>query len=167
MGSDDAAGLPPCSSLPYAGAKCGDGGMDAPLGQFICDDLEGFLKVAAFRELYDCLKVVPGGDGGDACSMEHDMAASACSKQLFSRTTCDVPPSTVDGGAMIGCAQIVAACPGEGGAGGIALADCRRFLAPFNDDERQFIVSCFFNPSGPQGMDCADKFENVCVFPGP
>jgi hypothetical protein len=162
------AGVSPCSSLPYASVQCGDGAMDEPpLGQFICEDLEGDLKLAAFRELYDCLKVIPGADGGaDACSGAHDDAASACSRQLFSRTTCSVPPSTVDGGAL-GCAQIVASCPGDSDAGGISLGECQRFLSPFNDKAREFIVSCYFDPAMPPGTSCADKFENVCVFPEP
>jgi hypothetical protein len=161
------AGVSPCSSLPYATVQCGDAMDQPPLGQFICEDLEGDLKIAAFQELYDCLKAIPGADGGaDACSTAHDDAASACSKQLFSRTTCDVPPITVDGGAF-GCAQIVASCPGDGGTDGISLSDCQRFLSPFNDKAREFIVSCYFDPTMPAGTGCADKFENVCVFPEP
>jgi hypothetical protein len=45
------------------------------------------------------------------------------------------------------------------------MGDCQRFLAPFTDDAREFIVSCYFDPMVPQGAGCADKFENKCVFP--
>jgi hypothetical protein len=162
------AGVAPCSSLGYANVNCGDDAMaEPPLGAFICTDLEGDLKLAAMRELVDCLKTIPGADGGDdACSMAHEMAASACSVQLFSRRTCSVPAITVDGGVQ-GCAEIVASCPSDGGAGGISLGDCQRFLSPFNDAAREFIISCYFDPNMPQGANCADKFENVCVFPDP
>jgi hypothetical protein len=160
-------GVSACSTLGYAKVDCsGDGGMEPPLGAFICTDLEGDLKIAAFRELYDCLKAIPGADGGadDACSMAHETAATACSVKLFSRTACTVPTSALDGG-MKGCAEVVASCPGDAGAGGISLADCQRFLSPFNDAARQFIFDCYFDPSTPAGAGCADKFENECVFP--
>ena len=48
---------------------------------------------------------------------------------------------------------------------GITMADCQRFLAPFNDAARQTIVACYFDANGPQGSSCGDKFENECVFP--
>jgi hypothetical protein len=163
----DAGAVSACSTLGYAKVDCSDdGGMDPPLGAFICTDLEGDLKIAAFRELYDCLKAIPGADGGadDACSTAHETAATACSVKLFSRTTCTVPTSPIDGG-MKGCADVVASCPGDAGAGGVSLADCQRFLSPFNDAARQFIFDCYFDPSTPPGAGCADKFENECVFP--
>jgi hypothetical protein len=166
--TSDAGSAPACDTLGYSKVNCGDDAMaEPPFGAFTCQDLEGDLKIAAMQELFDCLKTIPGADGGadDACSMAHEMAASACSVKLFSRTTCSVPNSTVDGGAL-GCAQIVASCPASAdGAPGITMADCQRFLSPFNDAARQFIISCYFDPMTPQGTGCADKFENKCVFP--
>jgi hypothetical protein len=167
---DDSAGgsAPACATLGFAKINCGDDAMpDPPLGAFICDDLQDDLKTAAMQELFDCLKSIPGADGGaaDACSMAHETAAAACSVKLFSRTTCTVPNSTVDGGAL-GCSQIVASCPASAdGAPGITMADCQRFLSPFNADAREFIISCYFDPMVPAGAGCADKFENECVFP--
>jgi len=167
--ADDADGgdaaSPRCSVLAYNDLFCDDAGQDRPLGAFICRDLEGDLKTAAFQELLDCLKKVPGADGGaSACSTEHDAAAADCSKNIFNRSTCAAPSVSVDGGAY-GCAQVVASCPGDGGAGGITLAQCQSWLAPFNAEARQFIFECNVDPTTPAGSSCADKFENECVFP--
>jgi len=166
---DDAAdaSTPPCSALPYHGEICtDDAGMEgAPLGAAICDDLDGDLKLAAFQELFDCLKEAPGADGGsDACSAAHDDAASDCSKKIFNRSTCAVSDGNVDGGSY-GCTQIVASCPPDAGTGGITIAQCQAWLSPFNDAARQGIIECYLDPSTPAGSSCADKFENECVFP--
>jgi hypothetical protein len=108
---------------------------------------------------------VPEADGGaDPCSAAHDRAAGDCSKNIFSRSTCAASDVNVDGGAY-GCAQVVASCPADAGGGGITMADCQRFLAPFNASARQFIFECYLDPMTPAGTGCADKFENECVFP--
>src|SRR5882724_8083611 len=104
------AGTSPCGQLPYYAVTCTDdaGTMDQPLGAFICDSYVHDLKIAAFNELFDCLKVVPGDDAGTtACSPAHDAAANACATRIFNRTTCTVPDVTLDGGTF-GCAQVVA-----------------------------------------------------------
>jgi hypothetical protein len=167
--ADDAAdaSVPPCTWLTYHDQVCTDdaGTQGAPLGAAICDDLEGDLKLAAFQELIDCLKVVPGADGGsDACSSAHDAAASDCSKMIFNRSMCAVPDSNVDGGSY-GCAQIAASCPSDAGADGITVEQCQAWLGPFNDAARRGIIDCYLDPATPAGSSCADKFENGCVFP--
>jgi hypothetical protein len=160
------AGTQSCSSLPYYTQVCADdGGGHAPLGASICDDLDQDIKIAAAQELFDCLKSIPGADAGaDACSAAHDTAAGDCSKKIFNRSTCAVPDGNVDGGAY-GCAQIVASCPSDGGAGGITLAQCQAWLNPFNAAARQRIIACYLDPGTPAGTSCGDKFENECVFP--
>jgi hypothetical protein len=158
------AATSPCTALPYYATKCGDAADESPLGAAICDDLNGDLKAAAFRELFDCLKALPGADGGaDACSAAHDTAAGQCSINIFNRSTCAVPDSSVDGGAY-GCAQVAASCPSDGGTGGITIAQCQSWLAPFNALGRQGIIECYLDPMTPAGSSCADKFENQCVF---
>jgi hypothetical protein len=164
---DDAGTAPPCSALPYFAQSCADDAGDrAPLGARICSALELDTKIAAARELFDCLKATPGADGGDeACSPAHDAAAADCSIKIFSGSTCSVPDGDgVDGGAY-GCAQIAASCPPDAGAGGITIAQCQAWLNPFNAAARQDIIDCYLDPNIPSGTSCADKFENQCVFP--
>lgn len=165
-GSD--AGMPQCSLLAYYAVACTDdaGGTGMPLGADICDYYRPNIKIAAFNELFDCLKTVPGDDAGTtACSDAHDAAASACANKIFNRASCPVPDVTLDGGTY-GCAQVVASCPADGGVTGITLDQCQGWVAPFNAATRQAIFDCYLDPgTGAGSTSCADKFENDCVFP--
>jgi len=165
VGAD--AGTPPCAQLPYYAVTCADdaGAMDAPLGAITCDYYDQSIKVAAFIELFDCLKAIPGDDAGTtACSPAHDAAAMACASKIFNRTSCTVPDVTIDGGTF-GCAQVVASCPSDDAGGGITLDRCQSWVGPFNATARDDIFACYWDPATPAGTSCADKFENYCVFP--
>lgn len=154
-----------CGSLPYASHTCVDDdagaeGGSEPLGVAICNFYGDALKPAAFTELFDCLKKAPGvADGGAGSCAAHDAAVAVCSKNIFNRSTCTTPDSmTADGGAL-GCKQLVASCPA------ITLAKCQAWTSPLNAELRQFVLNCGTDPGLEGAADCADKFENVCVFP--
>ena len=165
VGSD--AGTPPCGQLPYNAVVCADdAGTGAPLGAQICDYYDGKIKIAAFNELFDCLKALPSDDAGTtACSEAHIVAASVCANRIFNRGSCAVPDIPLDGGTY-GCAEVVSSCPSDGGPGGITLDQCRGWVSPFNAATRQSIFDCYLDPGmGAGSTSCADKFENYCVFP--
>jgi hypothetical protein len=171
-GSDDGGAEGRCATLPYANDTC-IGDVDAgteggvPLGLSLCQSLEGSLKPAAFDELFTCLQAAPGAnDGGAFDCTAHEAAVTACSKNVFNRSTCAVPDGTTADGGVLGCAQIVAACPpDDAGNPGITLAQCQSWLSPFSSATRQAMLSCGIDPGLEGAANCADKFENVCVFP--
>lgn len=159
-----------CDTLPYASSTCTDdagaeGGF--PLGLSVCAGLKDVLKPSAFAELMDCLTKAPNvADGGQGDCTAHDAAAALCSTSIFNRSTCTVPDAASEDGGALGCAQIVASCPAnDAGNPGITLAQCQRWLSPMNAAARQAALSCGIDPSLEGAADCADKFENVCVFP--
>ena len=153
--------------LPYYGVSCRDDAGDdwPPAGATLCDTLETDLKRTALLELFDCLKALPGGDGGmDACGTAHDQGSADCSRSIFNRSMCPVPDSVVEGG-LYGCAQIAASCGPDSGDGGIPVLLCQSWLGPFNATARQGIIDCYLDPSPTGATSCRDKFENYCVFP--
>ena len=155
-----------CAMLPYYGTVCRyDSGIDGPpAGASLCDTLVTDLKATALLELFDCLKVLPGADGGmDACSAAHDQASADCSRSIFSRSMCPVPDSVVEGG-LYGCSQIAASCGPDSGDGGIPVALCQAWLGPFNATARQAMIDCYLDPATGGATSCRDKFENYCVF---
>lgn len=163
---NDAGTSPRCSMLPYFGTTCrNDAGLDGPpAGASLCETLEPHLKTSALVELFDCLKVLPGGDGGmDACSAQHDQGSADCSRSIFGRSMCAVPDGVVDGG-VYGCAEIAASCGPDSGDGGIPVSLCRAWLGPFNATTRQEIIDCYLGPDPIPATSCRDKFENYCVF---
>jgi len=155
-----------CANLPYYGTTCrDDGGIDGPsAGESLCTTLDTDLKATALLELFDCLKILPGGDGGmDACSPAHEQGSADCSRSIFNRSMCPVPDSVVEGG-LYGCAQIAASCGPDSGAGGIPVALCQAWLGPFKATTRQGIIDCYVDPAPTGATSCRDKFENYCVF---
>jgi hypothetical protein len=169
-GADDGGNEGICGTLPYAADTCPDpAGEGMPvLGVQLCESFQARLKPAAFTELFNCLKQAPGvGDGGAASCMAHETAVGACSKAIFNRSTCTVPDSTDGDGGTLGCAQIVAACKADdAGNPGVTLAQCQSWLSPFGAAARQTALTCGNDPSleGSGATNCADKFENFCVF---
>jgi hypothetical protein len=165
--SADAGATGNCAMLPYYGNLCSDDAGTAwpPTGASLCDTLEPDLKVSAFNELFNCLKVLPGADGGmDACGMEHDQGAEDCSRGIFNRSMCPVADGVAEGG-LYGCTQIAASCGPDSGDGGIPVELCRAWLGPFNATARQGIIECYLDPTDVGATSCRDKFENYCVFP--
>ncbi len=158
-----------CDTLPYASSTCTDdaGAEGVPLGLSLCAGLKDVLKPSAFAELMDCLNKAPNvADGGQGDCTAHDAAAALCSRSIFNRTTCTVPDAASEDGGALGCAQIVASCPAnDAGNPGITLAQCQGWLSPMTADVRQAALSCGIDPSLEGAADCADKFENGCVFP--
>jgi hypothetical protein len=165
----DAGRSTTCSSLPYYNVACADDAGDSwpPPGASLCDTLAPQIKESAFQTLYACLAALPGADGGsDACSAAHEQASADCSRNLFNRTTCPVPDSTVEGG-LYGCTQIAASCGPDSGAGGVPVELCRGWMGPYTAAIRQDIVDCYLDPDDFGSTSCRDKFENFCVFPEP
>jgi hypothetical protein len=156
-----------CADLPYYGALCrDDAGLDwPPAGASLCDTLRTDLKATALLELFDCLKILPGGDGGmDACGSAHNQGSADCSRSIFNRSMCPVPDSVVEGG-LYGCSQVAASCGPDSSDGGIPVALCQSWLGPFNAAARQGIIDCYLDPTPTGATSCRDKFENHCVFP--
>ena len=71
----------PTFALDDAGAEGGTEGE----ALFLCKYFAAQYKAAAFKELFDCLKAIPAGQG---CATA---AADACSTKVLSRTTCTRP----------------------------------------------------------------------------
>ena len=162
-GADGGDGRPACGALPYFGDQCTETGEQGPMnvaayGVRVCDRFRGELKASAFQELFDCLKQIPAG--AENCRFDR---GNQCVARVFGHATCDVPASTLDGGAL-GCSEIAAACPVVDGGRGVRQADCVRWLHPFSAEVRQLAFDCYALPDNAS-VPCGERFEDYCVFP--